>query len=165
MPEILDQIDPKGELAEQLESARNNFLTLTKQTLRAGAYLISNTKVETAQVVTSATYAKVTALEGSFNSAGGLVLFAGGISISLSGPQTASIVLLIDGEEKQFIPCSVGAAGVWTSSAPLNFYVALNEGRHTWQIKAKTDNFGGNTVTVGSATLISNLSILEFLRG
>lgn len=166
MPEILDIIDSQGNVQEQLEAARNNFLTLTKQTLKLGAYLLASVSVKVAQSVASTAYVALQQFSGSFTSSGGLVQFTGSIVIDNSNAgatYTTVVGLFIDDVEKaQFI-----LTGFLIGSVPISYSENLNAGNHKWQLKALTAT---NTAALGyyaSGTAIagSNVFITEFIRG
>lgn len=159
MAEILDIIDEKEDPKSQLQAIRDNFLTINKQGLRAGAYLLQDIVSGTPQVVSSTSYIALNGFSGSFNSSGGLIFFDGSFYVNQIGVGVF-FTLLIDGEEKAWAYLYVAAQGV--SNVIINRRISLNAGNHKYEVKVKVS---GGSATVNNASIKSTFSIVEFLRG
>ncbi len=160
MAEILDIIDEKKDPKEALQSIRDNFLTINKQSLRAGAYLLTALEVKTNQTVSSLTYVALSQFAGSVNTSGGLVQFCGSI-ITNNSPANTCIGLFVDDVE---VAQSLLVGDIATNVS-VSYIANLNAGNHKWQLKAKT-NAGSTEIGYYAALLASSkLYITENLRG
>lgn len=161
MAEILDIIDPDGDVKDALKGIRDNFLTQNKQSLRAGAHMLADIVVGTAQTVTSTSYIALTGLSGSFNSSGGLVLVDASIP-AFPANRLVNVTLFIDDEEKAWGVC-YDVGGQVGANIMISRWIQLNSGNHKWQLKAKVD--AGSVSVVAGTDTKTTLSIIEFLRG
>ena len=162
MAEILDIIDPTADMQDTLVSIRENFKTINKQGLRAGAYLLTDIVTTTTENFTSTTYKALQGQSGSFNASGGLVFFDFS-TLCVANGHDVSLALVIDDVEKGWSYFYPSAGGV-NILMPLTRFIQLDAGNHKWAIKCK---IGGGTITLGpSGTGINTtMSIVEFLRG
>ncbi len=160
MAEILDIYDPGAEQSEKDEVIRKNMATLTKQGLKSGTYSLVDTVDTTINSITSTAFVNLTALTGSFNSSGGLVLVDLSIFVNVNG-FTAYVGLFIDGMQQAWSVNTATTSNVG-SCVNINRWLQLNAGNHKYEIKARVSS---GTGLFGDNVTKTTLSIVEFLRG
>ncbi len=162
MPDILDIIDPSAGQKEINEAVRNNMLAIGKLNLKTGTYLLVDTIGITNQTVSSAIYVPLTDFQGSFNSAGGVVLVEFAV-LKDSTAGTVNITLFIDDEEKAWA-YSYETAGSLLETMIISRWMQLNAGNHKYQVKCKV-TAANAAIGPGTSGTKGTLSILEFVRG
>lgn len=96
---ILQVIDPDGEIKEQLQAIRENFLTLQKDSLKGAAQVVGFTPLGANQVVSSTSYVSI-GLKTSITTSGGLVMLFGVTGMEFDAGATVAVQVTLDGEVK-----------------------------------------------------------------
>lgn len=170
MAEILDIIDEKGDPKDALQAIRDNFISVNKQSLRAGEYLLASASFATTQAFTSATWAQITNCQFSITASGGLLKVFASFPSSVADKNRAGYikielddVIVAAGQMGNHF---VGDAGNGSQEGQiaLAYLANVNAGKHTIKCYARLDS-GGSTFTIGNTSLLSTVFITESLRG
>jgi hypothetical protein len=151
---ILDVINPDGDLKEQLEMIRRNFLALQKNSLGQAAQVLFEGELTT-DVGFGASYADISELSGGFTSSGGLVMVVG--SITLGATSLCNVRIVIDDEEKMVAGFATSGGG--NTTQPLLYTEKLAEGSHKLQIQGVTSG----ATAYGATIAKSYVRVIEFL--
>jgi hypothetical protein len=146
-----------AELKEQLQSIRDNFLSLQKDSLRGAAQVLALTPLAANFTVTTATYSTV-GLKTSITTSGGLLMLFGITTLDFgAGVAVIGTQLTLDDETKSE---SKGADAA-QASIP-NFWAGeVGKGVHVIDLQYKA--IAGTPTPIGGLTNTTFLCAVEFL--
>lgn len=157
---ILQTIDPEGDLKEQLQAIRDNFLTLQKDSLKGAAQVLALTALSSDQSVTSATPVGI-GLKTSITTSGGLVMLFGVASLETNGVAnaTTTVRLTLDDETKgeQFL----SLVNLYSGVACIPWAGAVGAGVHTIDLTFGID--AGISLVHGDLDNQTYLLAVEFI--
>lgn len=153
---ILAVIDPEGDLKEQLQAVRENFLAIQKRVLGSAAQVLVDYEFPADLSISNTTFDGVGALS-QFVSSGGLILIFAQVSSEHGGTGIYSRIVL-DGEGKA--QSREGAATSIALTTTLVWAGTPGKGAHTVDVQVR--------VAAGSATLyggdnLTTLKVIEVL--
>lgn len=142
---ILQVIDPDGEIKEQLQAIRENFLTLQKDSLKGAAQVLALSVLSADFATSSTTYTSV-GLKASITTSGGLVMLVGVASDAGNFAHTPQMQLVLDDAVKasQLFGNGIGGSITWAGVVGAGVHVIdlqflTNTG--TMTLKGGLDNY------------------------
>ncbi len=154
---ILAVIDPEGDVKEQLQSIRDNFLSLQKDSLRGAAQVLAYTNLSNNIAITGLEPIG-RGLRTSINCSGGLVMVFASTSISSSGGTTTAKII-VDDEAKQQASVSNDPAGS-EESLSLMWAGEIGQGVHTIDLLIGTN---ASPTIIGGSVPVTSIMAVEFL--
>jgi hypothetical protein len=155
---ILAVIDPEGDVKEQLQSIRDNFLTLQKDSLKGAAQVLALTALGSNVSVTATTDTSI-GLKTSITTSGGLIFLFAVCKFSPLGTNTTTMRLTLDGVTQA--QASESRAAGYAANAALVWAGAVGSGLHVIDAVFSVDT--SNTTVSGSSTPETYLVAVEFI--
>lgn len=161
---ILAVIDPEvasfEQVKEQLQSIRDNFLTLQKDSLKGAAQVLAFTSLG-ADVSVPETTPTTKGLKTSITTSGGLIMLFAVALVETQGVATATttVQLTLDGEVKA--QQDVGLLNVYRGVACMPWAGSVGAGVHVIDMLFQTD--AGSSLVHGGLTPETYLVAVEFI--
>lgn len=157
---ILQTIDPEGDIKEQLQAIRDNFLTLQKDSLKGAAQVVGLNSLIADISVPETTYTSK-GLKMSITTSGGLLLLFAVAVVETQGVATAttSVQLTLDGEAKG--QQDVGLLNLYRGVSCIPWAGTVGAGIHVVDVLFKTD--AGSSLIHGDLDPETYLIAVEFI--
>ena len=156
---ILAVIDPEGDIKEQLQSIRDNFLTLQKDSLKGAAQVLAFTSLGADVSVPETSYT-TKGLKTSITTSGGLIMLFAVSVVETQGVATAttSVQLTLDGESKG--TQDLGLLNLYRGVSCIPWAGSVGAGVHVIDALFKTD--AGSSLVHGGLEPETYLMAVEF---
>ena len=157
---ILAVIDPEGDIKEQLQSIRDNFLTLQKDSLKGAAQVLAFTSLGADVSVPETSYT-TKGLKTSITTSGGLIMLFAVAVVQTQGVATAttSVQLTLDGESKG--TQDLGLLNLYRGVSCIPWAGSVGAGVHVIDALFKTD--AGSSLVHGGLEPETYLMAVEFI--
>lgn len=157
---ILAVIDPEGDIKEQLQSIRDNFLTLQKDSLKGAAQVLAFTSLGADVSVPETSYT-TKGLKTSITTSGGLIMLFAVSVVETQGVATAttSVQLTLDGESKG--TQDLGLLNLYRGVSCIPWAGSVGAGVHVIDALFKTD--AGSSLVHGGLEPETYLMAVEFI--
>lgn len=154
---ILQVIDPEGDIKEQLQAIRDNFLSLQKDALKGAAQVIAYTPLNANTSFSTGSFESI-GLKSSITTSGGLVLLVGvSMLVDAAPPNSGYMQLTLDDDVK----ASTRLDATYNNASPCIWAGTVGAGLHVIDLQFQKE--AGSPAAKGGLNNYTYLMAVEFI--